>query len=158
MFYRNREAIKGVLNINCILPTNYLRCFENIFNRWNKFMAIFFHIMYFNSVYGLPNKTVKIEEEPLLGVEVGLWCNLGRCFWSLQSHGLILNMQNLFTKRYVLQTILVSLSMVYWFRVETPRNLINVHRNYKYIKSVVVASLSAWSADLDHTSCMLTDK
>lgn len=43
-------------------------------------MAIFFHIMYFNSVYGLPNKTVKIEEEPLLGVEVGLWCNLGRCF------------------------------------------------------------------------------
>lgn len=52
-------------------------------------------------------------------------------------------MQNLFTKRYVLQTILVSLSMVYWFRVEAPRNLINVHRNYKYIKSVVVASLSA---------------
>lgn len=29
--------------------------------------------MFFNSVYRLPKKTVKIEEEPLLGVEGDLW-------------------------------------------------------------------------------------
>lgn len=36
-------------------------------------MAMFFHIMIFNSVYRLPKKTVKIEKEPLLGVEGDLW-------------------------------------------------------------------------------------
>lgn len=48
--------------------------------------------------------------------------------------------------------------MVYWFRVEILRNFINVYRNYKYIKLVVVVSLFVWSVDFDYISCMLIDK
>lgn len=70
----------------------------------------YFHIMFFNSVYRLPKKTVKIEEEPLLAVEGGRWCttsrcmflrkNFGQCGTSFQSHELILNMKKKsFTKR-----------------------------------------------------------
>lgn len=76
--------------------------------------------MFFNSVYRLPNKTVKLEEEPLLGVEGDLWCktsrcillhkNLEQCGKSFQSHGLILNMQ------FCLQNVAVTSNYVYLFK------------------------------------------
>lgn len=66
-------------------------------------------------MYGLPNKTVKIDDEPLL-----VWKWVSGVTWDNVFNLFNLMVQNLFTKFYVLQTILVSLSMVYWFRVDTP--------------------------------------
>lgn len=90
----------------------------------------YFHIMFFNSVYRLPKKTVKIEEEPLLAVEGGRWCttsrcmflrkNFGQCGTFFQSHELILNMKkNRLQSVAVISNYFISLSMVYWFIVET---------------------------------------